>query len=595
MFIPFGLTLVFIFVGLLLSLILAWASWRHRTPKVIVEDEMPEEMKEFGPAETNRWIAGLRIFLILLILTVIGFHFYWVFRADDNKAFAQAKLLDRRNIRLAESGLKGWVLDRTGDLNRALIRYKYDGKIVTREYPLGEAAVHLTGFSDALLGGMEASYRDWLTDPASTYNLLASPTPVGQDLKTSIDSELQKEAYRLLQQTGKQSGAVVLLLPNNEVLAMASFPSFNPQDANDENKWRKLTDQAEDPLGQHFSPLVNRALGTLVTGGAAFYYHPGSTFKAFVAAVAIDAGITNKIFTCTEAGFRPPGASMAINDFDNHVHGSIGLVDAFRLSCNQYFAQLGLELGKERLAAYARKMQFAIAPVETVERAEDLWYAPSARMNRFNYVFAPPIMKMNLTAKATAHQVALQSYGQGEGDLTLMGMALISAMAASADGAFVAPTFETGTERKIISQFISAQSAQRLREMMRAVVDNGTASGAFAPLAGRVTAGGKTGTADQPISVVDYVDKQGKTHYRGDQWTNSWFIGFAPAENPRIAFAVVVENGGEGSKAAAPIAAKLIEKAITLGYVQGAAQAPAAQQPTRTQPQSRPQPQRPPQ
>jgi cell division protein FtsI/penicillin-binding protein 2 len=277
------------------------------------------------------------------------------------------------------------------------------------------------------------------------------------------------------------------------------------------------------------------------------------------------------------------------------VHGNIGLLDAFRLSCNQYFAQLGIELGKERLAAYARKMQCVTEPLKTVERAEELWFAPNARMTRFNYIFAPPIMKMNLTAKATAHQVALQSYGQGEGDLTLIGMALISAMAASADGAFVAPTFETGVERKIISPFITAQSASELRKLMRAVVENGTASGAFAPLAGRVTAGGKTGTADQPISVVDYIDKQGKTHYRGDQWTNSWFIGFAPADNPQIAYAVVVENGGEGSKAAAPIAAKLVEKAIALGYLPGAAQAPAARQPVRPPTESRPQPQRTPQ
>lgn len=591
MFIPFLLTLIFISVGLALSVILTWASWRHRNPKVIVEEELPEEMKEFGPAETNRWIVGLRVFLILLILTVVAFHFYWVFRADNNKVFTQAKMLDRRNIRLAESGLKGWVLDRTGDLNRALVRYKYDGKLVVREYPLGEAAVHLTGYSDALLAGVEAAYRDWLTDPASTYNLLASPIPVGQDLKTSIDSELQKEAYALLKQTGKQSGAVVLLLPNNEVLAMASFPSFNPQVVNNENEWRKMTDLAEDPLGQHFSPLVNRALGTLVTGGPAFYYHPGSTFKAFVAAVAIDSGVTNKIFSCTAAGFRPPGASDSINDFDNHVHGNIGLLDAFRLSCNQYFAQLGLELGKERIAAYARKMQFATAPLETVERADELWFAPNASLTRFNYIFAPPINKMDLSAKATAHQVALQSYGQGEGDLTVMSMALIAAIAGSSDGAFVAPTFEAEKERKIISQFISAQSAAKLRELMRSVVDSGTASGAFAPLAGRVTAGGKTGTADQPISVVDYVDKQGKTHYRGDQWTNSWFIGFAPADNPVIAYAVVVENGGEGSKAAAPIAVKLIEKAIALGYIKGVAPPPGGQQPTR--PQTPPQTQRP--
>jgi cell division protein FtsI/penicillin-binding protein 2 len=578
MVIPLTLTIIFVIVGLLLSVVLAWAAWRHRNPPTAIDDNLPNEVKDFGPSETNRWIRGLRFFFILLIVTVVAFHYYWVFRADSNETFASARLLDRRNIRVAESGLKGWVLDRTGDLARALVRYKYENGLVLREYPLGEAAVHLTGYSDALLAGMEAAYRDWLSKSASTYNLLASPIPVGKDLQTTVDVELQREAFNLIQATGKQSAAVVLLLPNNEVLAMASFPSFKPEAANDEATWRKLTDQAEDPLGQHFSPLVNRALGTLVTGGASFYYHPGSTFKVFVAAVAIDTGVTKEIFNCKAEGFTPPNANRAINDFANEVHGNIGLADAVRVSCNQYFAQLGLKLGKEKLAAYGSKMLFATQPDEGIKRALELWLAPSAEMRRFNYIFAPPLAKMNLSAKATPYQVALQAFGQGEGDLTLMQMAMIAATAASGDGAFVAPTFELGAERKIISPFISADSARQLRQMMRGVVEGGTASGAFAPLAGRVTAGGKTGTADQPISVVDYVDKQGKTHYRGDEWTNSWFIGFAPADNPQIAFAVLVENGGEGSKAAAPIAVKLIDKAIQLGYIKGAG-APSRQQP----------------
>ncbi|HXG92427.1 MAG TPA: penicillin-binding transpeptidase domain-containing protein [Blastocatellia bacterium] len=576
MLIPLSLTIAFIVIGLLLSLILMWAAWRHRNPQTIAEEGVPEDVRDFGPSATNRWIKGLRAFFILLLLTVVGFHSYWVFKADSNETFTRAKLLDRRNIRLAESGLKGWVLDRTGDLNRALIKYKYEDGFITRDYPLGEAAVHVTGFSDALLGGIEYGYRDWLSKPASTYNWLASPIPVGQDLKLSIDGDLQRFAYEQLKATGKQSAAVVLLLPTNEVLAMASYPSFNPNEANDENRWRTLTDQAEDPLAQHFSPLVNRVTGTLVTGGPTFYYHPGSTFKTFIAAIAIDNNMTNEVFTCRAEGFTPPGAHDSITDFEGEVHGRIDFADAFRVSCNQYFAQLGLKLHeKGLLLKYAQKLGFTTSPVKDIQRDEDLWLAPSANIKNFNYIFAPPVTRMILAPKPTPYEVALQAFGQGEGDLTVISMALIASVAAN-NGQLIAPTFEAGAQPKLITQFISPKSAAQLRQLMRSVVESGTAAGAFAPLAGRITAGGKTGTADQPISVVDYIDKQGKAHYRGDQWTNSWFIGFAPADNPQIAFAVLVENGGQGAKAAAPIAEKLVEQALRLNTSQGqAAQVPA--------------------
>src|SRR5215216_1143244 len=227
MWIPFILTIIFDAVGILLSLVMAWAAWRHRNPPALAEDELPKDLKEFGPAATNRWLRGLRVFLALLLLTVLGFHSYWVFKADSSKEFAQAKRLDARNLRLAESGLKGWVLDRTGKLENALVRYRNDGGVITREYPLGAAAVHLTGFSDYIFGagGLEYAYRDWLTEPASTYNRMSSPIPVGKDLTISIDASLQLEAFKLLQSTGKSAAAIVMLLPNNEVLAMASTPS----------------------------------------------------------------------------------------------------------------------------------------------------------------------------------------------------------------------------------------------------------------------------------------------------------------------------------------------------------------------------------
>ncbi|MEK6284266.1 MAG: penicillin-binding transpeptidase domain-containing protein [Acidobacteriota bacterium] len=582
MWAPVILTFIFVLLGILIVLILAWAAWRHRNPPVPIRTESQIEAKDFGPAETNRWLRGLRVSFLVLVLTVLGFHSYWVFWADSSRDshFNKAKRFDARNLRLAESGLKGWVLDRTGKLENALIRYRADAGVIKREYPLGAAALHITGYSDFIFGagGMEAAFRDWLTEPISTYNQLKSPNPVGKDLKVSVDSRLQREVFSLLQASGKPAAAVVLLLANNEVLAMASTPSFEPSTIIDESRWRLLSEQAEDFTTQPLSPLVNRALGTLVTGGAAFYYRPGSTFKTFVAAAAIDLGITGERFTCRAGGFTPEGSNRAIRDYGGEVHGVIGIHDAFRVSCNQYFAQLGLKIGAERLANYAKRLRFATSPEDKTARAFDLWQVTHGEKDQFDYVFAPPTPRMNLSSKVSRFDVALQSFGQGYDDLTVMSMALIAAAAASPDGSLVAPTFELGATRKVIGPFISAQSATRLRAMMRSVVESGTAAGAFASLAGRIAVAGKTGTADRDVyaydrqgnPIIDQVDEEGRTHYKRTGSTDSWFVGFAPFDDPRIAFAVLVEDGGQGAKAAAPIAARIVAKAASLDYLKWA-------------------------
>ena len=588
MWAPVILTLIFVSGGICLMLVLSWAAWRHRNPDPSNNSKPQNDLKDFGPAETNRWVRGLRVAFLILIIAVFGFHSYWVFWADSGRdsQFRKARRFDARNLRLAESGLKGWVLDRSGKLENALIRYRSDAGVITREYPLGAAAVHLTGYSDFIFGagGLEAAFRNWLTEPTSTYNQITSPNPVGKDLKVSIDSSLQREAYNLLQSTGKASAAVVLLLPNNQVLAIASYPSFDPTTIKDESTWRRMSEQAEDFTTQPLSPLVNRALGTLVTGGAAFYYRPGSTFKTFVAAAAIDLGVTGERFTCRGEGFTPEGSGRPIRDYGGEVHGSIGLHDAFRLSCNQYFAQLGLKLGNERLANYAKRLRFETTPSpdDNIARSLDLWQLENGERSQFDYVFAPPMPKMDLSTKTSKFDLALQSIGQGYDDLTVMAMALLAAAAASSDGSFVAPTFEPDTPRKVIGPFISAQSAAQLRVLMNSVVESGTASGAFTSLRGRVSAGGKTGTADRDVYAYDRqgnplvasTDEDGRKRYRMTGATDSWFVGFAPADNPQIAFAVLVENGGQGAKSAAPIAARLVARSASLNYLK--ASGPAA-------------------
>jgi penicillin-binding protein A len=585
MLIPKILTIIFILVSLLVTTLLMWAAWRHRNPSENLN--LPEEVKELGTTATNRWLRGLRVFLMLLMIAVLGLHAYWVFRAAADPDFEKAKRQDARNRRLAESGLKGWVLDRTGKLENSLIRYRSDAGVITREYPLGAAAVHITGYSDFILGsgGFEHAFRDWLNEPVSTLNQLQSPTPVGKDLTVTVDGNFQAEAFKLLQATGKPAAAVVLLLPNNEVLAMASAPSFDPRVINNETEWQKLNDQAEDALP--LSPLVNRALGTIVTGGPAFYYRPGSTFKTFIAAVAIDCGVTEERFTCKGEGFTPPGSGRAINDYGGEVHGTIGLQDAFKVSCNQYFSQLGLKVGRDRLANYAKRLHFSVSPDEKISRAQDLWHIEHGDLNDFNYIFSPPVHKMNLSRTATDYDIALQSIGQGFTDLTVMEMAVIAATAASNDGAYVSPAFEVGGPRKVVNEFIKPQSAERLRALMKLVVQpGGTAAGAFA---GRISAGGKTGTADRDVlvydrngkPVIDHTDSEGRVHYKYTGLTDSWFIGFAPADDPQIAFAVMIENGGQGARNAAPIAAKLIEKAQALGYVRSTSNALAMKTATR--------------
>ena len=581
MLIPFILTILFVTIGIAVMLVLAWAAWRHRNPAEM--NEASEVERGFGPSETNRWLRGLRVLFVCLLVSVFGLHSYWVFWADSDKdsTFNRAGRLDTRNLRLAESGLKGWVLDRSGKLENALIRYRSDAGVITREYPLGPAAVHVTGYSDFIYGagGLEAAYRDWLTKPTSTLNRLQSPTPVGEDLRVSIDAALQREAFALIEATGQPAAAVVLLLPNNEVLALASAPSFDPRAITNADTWVKMSERADDFRTQPLSPLVNRALGTLVTGGAAFYYRPGSTFKVFVAAAALDAGVTRERFTCRAGGFTAPGSSRPIGDFGGEVHGTVGLADAFRVSCNQYFAQLGLKLGRELLASYAARVRFAASPADKTSRSFDLWQTVHGDQQQFDYVFAPPVTRMNLSSQVTGYDVALQSLGQGYDDLTVMSMALLAAVAASPDGTFAGPTFEVGAARKVIGPFISAQSAAELRVLMRSVVEQGTAAGAFASLGERITAGGKTGTADREVFlydrlgnlVVDRVAEDGQVRYKMGGWTDSWFIGFAPADNPKIAFAVLVENGGQGARTAAPIAARLVAKAASLGHLKSGA------------------------
>jgi penicillin-binding protein 2 len=152
-------------------------------------------------------------------------------------------------------------------------------------------------------------------------------------------------------------------------------------------------------------------------------------------------------------------------------------------------------------------------------------------------------------------------------------MALVAAAAGNKDGMVMRPTIEMGRQPLVMSQGMSPQTAARMRQMMALVVQRGTASGTFGGLLrGKLTAGGKTGTAQRQVNAIDpktnkpiiYRDARGRAHIKKEFRIDSWFIGVAPAEAPQIAFAVVVEGGGYGAKTSAPIAGNLLLKALKL-------------------------------
>jgi cell division protein FtsI/penicillin-binding protein 2 len=384
----------------------------------------------------------------------------------------------------------------------------------------------------------------------------------------TIDFDLQKAAAEQLKDKDKDKrGAVVMLNPQTgEILAMASSPSFDPSDIDNDVKWQEIWNDA----GR--KPLLNRALDE--------YYLPGSTLKTLTAAAGIESRLDDKIFTCQGAGWTPPGSNRPIQDDDEHSHGSIGLLEAYTVSCNQYFSQLGVEVERQRMgeaaALFGLRVYDTGAQSIGVGAFHNLWNTGNKVLSN---VLAPLSSTFVAGRKITKYDLALESIGQGYVQLTPLQMAMIAAAAANSRGEVMRPTIEMGRQPAKLSQAMSPETAAKMRTLMASVVQRGTAAGPFGTLVRNagLTAGGKTGTAQRDAPLIDpktgkpvtYVDSRGRTRIKMEERRriDSWFIGFAPVENPKIAWAVVVEGGGYGSRAAAPIAGNLVVKAKSLGLL----------------------------
>lgn len=426
-----------------------------------------------------------------------------------------------------------------------------DGEIVARSvpsddelkyqrvYPLGALLGHLSGAFSFTYGasGIERAFNDELTGKSQARelrnlgDLLAGKEHTGT-VVLGINAAAQRLARDAIRQAGERGSVVVLDPITGKVVVMYSEPSFDPTPLAG-HKQLEVTGAYEALDSDAAKPMLARAFRER--------YAPGSTFKIVTAATAIDTGMSTPESVFPElTELDLPQTNNALGNFGGKRCGGT-LASAFRVSCNTVFAQLGLDLG-ERLALGVQA--FGIG--DTVPF--DLPVARSAGPERGSFKLDQP-------------SFANAAIGQGDVAVTPLQMALVTAAIAN-DGAIMRPYLVTEvrdvdgapiktTRPRVWKQAVTQETAGVLKAFMVDVVERGTGTAAKIP---GVTVAGKTGTAQAP---------GGPPH--------AWFVGFAPAENPRFVIAVLVERGGSrgdeatGGRVAAPVARKVLAAVLGRG------------------------------
>lgn len=462
----------------------------------------------------------LMVFLIFFIAIISYITYFEIIVGPKivNNAYNRRLWVKRNEV------LRGTIYDRNG--NPLTKSQRVDQETQKREYTGGDIFAHVLGYVDIKYGitGLERKYDEQLMDTDIQDNIKSfiknkgkTEEKIGNSLKTTLDVEVQRKAYDLL---GDNRGAVVALNPKTgEILAMVSKPSFNPN--NLQEIWKTINEDKQ-------RPLINRASAGL--------YPPGSTFKTVTAISALENMPSVKNRTFDDNGSLFISNDYSLHNFSGEVLGNLTFQQAYTHSSNVVFGTLGLELGNDKLKATAEKFYF-----NKEIPADGIPVEPS----KF------PILKKNEKGS-----IAQSAIGQSSDLASPLQMAEITSTIAN-DGVMMKPHLVNeiltskgqsvkAIEPEALGQIISASTAKTMKDFMRSVVNEGT--GVNASIEG-VEVCGKTGTADH--------QEEGK-----DAPPHSWFIGFAPYDNPQVAVAVIVENGGQGGKAAASIASEVMRTAL---------------------------------
>jgi peptidoglycan glycosyltransferase len=394
-----------------------------------------------------------------------------------------------------------------------------------RRYPYGPSLAQTVGYVSIRYGtsGLEDAYDSALTPPDTTGDVGAQFAEIveaftgrgaaaqGADVITTIVPAVQDALYSRLALHSRAAG-VVLDPRTGAVLALASVPSFDPN---------QLAAEFAALLHDERSPLLNRAIDGL--------YPPGSTFKIFTASAALDSGAVTMQSSFIDPGYYTIG-NFTLHDNEFEATGTQDLTGAFALSSNVDFGQIALTMGTDTFYRYLDRWGIG----------KSLDFQLPANTDR-----VPP------QSSVVPGELAQMGFGQGALLMTPLRMALLAATIADG-GSEPRPYLVRQVVRQgggassygaaELENPISADTATNVKNMMVAVVQRGT--GTTAQLPG-VTVAGKTGTATNPLGAA-----------------HSWFVCFAPADNPRIVVAIVVENAGYGATVAAPIAREVLRTAL---------------------------------
>ncbi|PNV65010.1 peptidoglycan glycosyltransferase [Rubneribacter badeniensis] len=385
-----------------------------------------------------------------------------------------------------------------------------------RVYPAGDLASQVVGYSSARFGtsGIEQAYNDTLKGKENfaswtdVLNSFAGIGGAGNDVALTLNSKIQQAAQDAL--SGETGACVVMDPDTGAVLAMASSPTYDAAD------FETVIEQANADSSD--TRLINRAIHAL--------YSPGSTFKIVSLATALEDGVADEDTVYDAPGSMEIGNADVVN-FDGNSYGRLTLAQATELSANTAFGQLGVEMGADALVAGAEDFGFN----------KDIEFA----LTLYTSLMPDPD---DMTEWETAWAAAGENVGENKTanhpspngpQATVLEMALVGSAIAN-DGTIMQPYLVDGIynangERSFtaqptkLMQAVSETTAGRVRDVLVGVVNNGT--GTDAAIDG-VQVAGKTGTAEK----VDGND--------------SWFVGMAPADDPRVVVALIIEDGEEG-------------------------------------------------
>ena len=489
----------------------------------------------------NRQLNRLAVVALVLLVALVVATTYW-------QTWASAGLQDRQDNAIQRvvqfTVARGLIESAGGKTVFAANRKKRIGgeTLYFRRYPQHGLAAQTVGYSTTSRSqaGLERSMNDYLSGANTNLSdafrhlldRLGNATVHGSDLQLTIRPRAQQLAQQLL---GSRCGAVVALNPRTgAVYVMASSPTYDPNLIDTTGGYAKVLKIRGQCGGS--SALLNRATQGL--------FVPGSTFKIVTAAAALDTGAYTPSSSfydpgyCTEYGQSISNAGNP-DQGGREVFGHLNFVQAFQHSVNSVFCNIGKHIGAATIIRYAKKFGFyKTPPLETPanERAPSGMYKRGGRLDEN-------------ASKADPGRLA---FGQWTMLVTPLQMAMVAATVANGGVVpkpyivqkIIASNGSTvhNTKPGDLGRAIKPETAAILTQMMVAVVQGGTGTAAAIP---GIQVAGKTGTAETGVPNV----------------YTAWFVSFAPADNPHVAVAVVLEKqaNGFGGAVAAPIAKQLMQ------------------------------------